>query len=56
MVNIQSVPSEAGPDLDGIEQGMSNVEVKGELGDPPEADKCFGGYDVKKYLVFWFFC
>ncbi len=26
MVNIESVPSEAGPDLDGIEQGISNYE------------------------------
>ncbi len=26
--NIESVPSEAGPDLDGIEQGITNYEVK----------------------------
>ena len=28
IVNIESVPSEAGPDLDGIEQGISNYEVE----------------------------
>jgi hypothetical protein len=26
--NIESVPSEAGPDRDGIEQGIMNAEVK----------------------------
>ncbi len=26
--NIESVPSEAGPDLDGIEQGTMNYEVE----------------------------
>ena len=26
--NIESVPSEAGPDLDGIGQGISNYEVE----------------------------
>jgi len=26
--NIESVPSEAGPDLGGIEQGISNYEVE----------------------------
>ena len=25
----------------------------GGLGGPPEADKCFGGYDTKKYLIFF---
>ena len=27
--NIEPVPSEAGPDLDGIEQGIANDEVRG---------------------------
>jgi hypothetical protein len=27
-MNIQSVPSEAGPDLNGIEQGITNDEVE----------------------------
>ena len=27
-MNIESVPSEAGPDLDGIEEGISNYEVE----------------------------
>jgi len=29
-MNIESVPSEAGPDLGGIKQGISNDEGKGE--------------------------
>jgi len=30
--SVQSVPSEAGLDLNGIEQGITNIEVKGEVG------------------------
>ena len=36
MVNIESVPSEAGPDLGGIEQGIPNDEVE-------IAAACFAG-------------
>ena len=40
MVNIESVPSEAGPDLDGIEQGISNNEV--EIGASGNPQRCWG--------------
>ena len=44
--SVQSVPSESGPDLDGIEQGMSNVEV--EIG-----VSAWFNFNVRATKVFW---